>query len=173
MALRPKHIYKRLNRARLDSSALTIHMPDIIRAYREVRAAHEMWTKGGTPARLASTSQQFMDTLSTIFLVPPKALSLLDKARPHSRDEKGRVRGELFGSCASMGNIRIYLRTAAREQCTAFKTYFNTLVHEWVHHYDFEALGDTIHSSGFYERVNSIYKACIEAKTEPRQEELF
>ena len=173
MALRPKHIYKRLNRARLDSSALFIHMPVIIQVYREVKGAHEAWRKGGTPARLAAASQQFMDTLSKIFLVPPKALSLLDKPRPHSRDEKGRVRGELFGSCASMGNIRIYLRTAAREQCTALKTYFNTLVHEWVHHYDFEALGDTIHSSGFYERVNCIYKPCIQAEAEARQEELF
>ena len=173
MALRPKHIYKRLNRARLDSSALTIHLPEILHVARELRAEHEAWMKGGTPARMAQASQQFMDLLSKIFIVPQKALSLLDKPRPHSRDERGRVRGELFGSCASMGNIRIYLRTAAREQPTAFKTFFNTLVHEWVHHYDFEALGDTIHCAGFYERVNCIYKPCVESGREPCQEVLF
>jgi hypothetical protein len=166
MALRSKKVYNRLNRARLDSAALSIHWPAMAQLYREVRSSHEAWMKGGTPAKLATASQAFTDFLSEIFLVPLKTLSLVDKARPHGRDEKGRVRGELYGSCANYGNIRVYLRTAARGQPTAFKTFFNTLVHEWVHHYDFEALGDTVHCSGFYDRVNAIYKRCIESKDE-------
>ncbi|MHC4944069.1 MAG: hypothetical protein ACYTG7_13725 [Planctomycetota bacterium] len=173
MALRPKKVYNRLNRARLDSAALSIHWPGLAQLYWEVKSSHEAWIKGGSPSKLAKASQAFTDFLSQIFLVPLKNLSLVDKARPHNRDEQGRVRGELYGSCANEGNIRVYLRTAARGQPTAFKTFFNTLVHEWVHHYDFEALGDTIHCAGFYDRVNVIYKKCIDAKDEPCQKELF
>ena len=57
MALRPKHIYKRLNCARLDSSAITVRMPEILQVFREVRAEHETWMQGGTPARMAQASQ--------------------------------------------------------------------------------------------------------------------
>lgn len=162
MALRPKHIYNRLNRARLDSMALQTYRRELIRFADEVRDSHAAWQEGTSPAELRSCSQRFIDYLSEIFLVPPKALSLIDRARPHGRDKKGRVRSELYGSCASQGNIRIYLRTAARAQPSAFKTYFNTLVHEWVHHYDFEALRDTVHCAGFYQRVKAIYDLCLQ-----------
>ena len=88
----------------------------------------------------------------------------------HDRDAEGRVEGQLYGSCSSEGCIRIYLRTPSRNQPTAFKTYFNTLVHEWVHHYDFEALGDTIHCTGFYDREAVLYKGCLAAEA-PREGE--
>ena len=88
MALRPKHIYSRLNRARLDSNALHIHIQEIIQLYREVREAHASWEKGDSPAKLARTSQQFTDNLSKIFLVPQKALSLLDRSRHQSHYDK-------------------------------------------------------------------------------------
>lgn len=164
MALRPKHIYKRLNAARLDTVALKVYKNEMIDAFNKVRAVHTKWMSGESPAKLTAVSQAFIDCLSKIFLVSPKALSMVDKPRPHSRDSKGRVRGELYGSCASYGNIRIYLLTASRGKPTAFKTFFNTLVHEWVHHYDFEALGDTIHCSGFYKRVAAVYNTCIDSE---------
>ncbi|MFH1998608.1 MAG: hypothetical protein ABIK28_02955 [Planctomycetota bacterium] len=164
MALRPKHIYKRLNAARLDNVSLRVYLKDMLDAYHVVRLEHDQWMKGESPAKLTAVSQAFIDCLSRIFLVSPKALSMVNSPRPHSRDSQGRVRGELYGSCASYGNIRIYLLTASRGKPTAFKTFFNTLVHEWVHHYDFEALGDTIHCSGFYQRVATVYNTCIESE---------
>lgn len=171
MALRPKHIYNRLNRARLDSSAFRIHRQELIQLYRELKGCHTNWLKGALPTALTAAAQAFVDFLSMTFLVPPIALSLVDRARPHGRDEKGRVRGELYGSCTYHGNIRIYLRTAARGQRTAFKTFFNTLVHEWVHHYDFEALGDTIHCAGFYQRIQVLYGGCLEGDEKKSLEE--
>lgn len=166
MALRPKHIFNRLNRARLDSGALRIHQNDLMKLCDALREVHACWFDGNSPESLVSHSQAFIDFLSKIFLVSPKALLLIDRARPHGRDEQGRIRGELFGSCASQGNIRIYLLTAARGRPTAFKTYFNTLIHEWVHHYDFEALGDTVHCAGFYQRVKTLYKLCLRDEDE-------
>lgn len=172
MGLRPKRVFNRLNRARLDSSALDSHWPAIRNHYQEIRCSHAQWLKGASPAALASASQKFVDLLSDIFLVSPKSLSLADKPRPHSRDPQGRVDGQLFGSCSFEGNIRIYLRTPSRGQPTAFKTYFNTLIHEWVHHYDFEALGDTVHCAGFYERVGAIYKGCVSDRACGKEEEI-
>jgi hypothetical protein len=39
----------------------------------------------------------------------------------------------------------------------AWKTLLQTLLHEWVHHYDFAAFGDSVHCSGFYARMNQLY----------------
>jgi hypothetical protein len=166
MGLRPKHIYRRLNLARLDSNSLKIHRKEIYQLFQEMKEAHGKWLKGASPKKLAHLAQVFVDLLSGVFLVSKKTLSLVDRPRPHSRDSQGRLRRELHGECAFHGNIRVFLRTASRGQPTAFRTFFNTLVHEWVHHYDFEALGDTIHCAGFYQRVNTIYKSCLNSEQE-------
>lgn len=53
--------------------------------------------------------------------------------------------------------IYITNRTAVRGAPLAAKTFFDTLLHEWMHHYDFAKLGlQSIHSSGFYARVNDV-----------------
>jgi len=161
MPLRSKRVFNRLNRARLASSILRRETAEIVGRYRILCAAHASWTDGASPDALAAASQEFIDLLSDLFLVPRNRVSLGDRPRPHSRDSKGKLKSEVFGTCTSKGTVRIYLRTPAREQPTAFKTFFNTLVHEWVHHCDFAAFGDSVHCAGFYERVNSIYKLCV------------
>jgi len=166
MGLRPKHVFQRLNRARLDSASLSLHRFEIVDGYRALRDRYEAWIAGESAAPVSISAQAFMDTLSRIFLVSPKALVLKDSPRPHQRDGNGRIRGELYGSCTFQGSVQVYLRTAAHGRPTAFKTFFNTLVHEWVHHYDFEALGDTVHCAGFYERVRSIYQTCLEVEVD-------
>ncbi len=53
--------------------------------------------------------------------------------------------------------ILIYNRTAVRGQILAPKSFLETLLHEWVHHYDFEKLKlNSIHTSGFYSRLNGL-----------------
>ena len=169
MGLRPAHIYNRLNRACLDSGALAIHRNAILTLYREVKAAHAEWLKGAPPTRLATESQQFIDLLSEIFLVSRKPLSLSDRPRPHRQDSNGRLKSEVHGLCSPDGNIRIYLRTARQGRPAAFKTLLNTLIHEWVHHYDFEALMDTIHCAGFYRRIGAIYNCCLQSEAPSQQ----
>lgn len=45
--------------------------------------------------------------------------------------------------------------TAIRGQILAPKTFLDTLLHEWMHHYDIHKLKlNSIHSKGFYERIN-------------------
>jgi hypothetical protein len=133
----------------------------MIQLYQELKKSHSAWLDGSSPSALVDASQRFIDFLSEMFLVSQKSLSLANRPRPHNCDSKGRLSNELHGLCEFDGNIRIYLRTSARAQPVAFKTFFNTLLHEWVHHYDHEALGDTIHCAGFYQRIRSVYQCCL------------
>ncbi|MFH1430574.1 MAG: hypothetical protein ABIG71_03580 [Candidatus Uhrbacteria bacterium] len=51
-------------------------------------------------------------------------------------------------------------RTAVRGQLLAAKTFLDTLLHEWMHHYDYAKLQlDSIHSRGFYARLKSLKEA--------------
>lgn len=53
--------------------------------------------------------------------------------------------------------INISNRTAARGQILAPKSFMDTLLHEWVHHYDSHKLKiNSIHSAGFYGRLNDL-----------------
>lgn len=170
MPLRPKRVFNRLNRARLPSGILRRGRVEIVAVFRILRGAHQAWIEGSSPDRLGEASQGFIDLLSDLFLVPRNRLSLGDRPRPHSRDSSGKLRSEVYGTCTSRGTVRIYLRTPARGQPTAFKTFFNTLVHEWVHHYDFAAFGDSVHCAGFYERVNALYRLCLESDSEAAEQ---
>ena len=53
--------------------------------------------------------------------------------------------------------ISIQNRTAIRGKELAPKTFLDTLLHEWMHHYDFQKLRlNSIHTKGFYERIRSL-----------------
>jgi hypothetical protein len=61
----------------------------------------------------------------------------------------------------SRARIRIYHRTAVRGQVVAAKVFLNTLLHEWVHHFDFTALrlARSPHTAGFYSRLRALAEA--------------
>ena len=59
-------------------------------------------------------------------------------------------------------SITIQNLTAVRGQELAPKTFLDTLLHEWVHHYDFEHLSiNSIHTRGFYERIRSLKEGLV------------
>ena len=55
--------------------------------------------------------------------------------------------------------IRIWMRTAVREQVTSSGTFLSTLCHELCHHLDYQQFGfrDSWHTHGFYERTAALY----------------
>lgn len=55
--------------------------------------------------------------------------------------------------------ITLWMRTVARRQVVAFKTFLRTLLHELCHHLDYELyrLPETFHTEGFYKRESSLY----------------
>jgi hypothetical protein len=54
--------------------------------------------------------------------------------------------------------ITVWMRTVARKQVVAFKTFLRTLLHELCHHLDYELykLPETLHTEGFYKRESSL-----------------
>ncbi len=54
--------------------------------------------------------------------------------------------------------ITVWMRTAARRNVVAFKTFLRTLTHEVCHHLDYELykLPETFHTEGFYKRESTL-----------------
>ena len=84
-------------------------------------------------------------------------LKILDANQYHRR-AAGRIVMKRYGSYRpSQQAIVIHNRTAARGQILAAKSFLDTLLHEWLHHYDTYRLGlRSIHSKGFYLRLTDL-----------------
>jgi hypothetical protein len=100
--------------------------------------------------------------------VGPVELVIADRPQVHQHDGK-RLQSRTYGyyRCwfeegeVSRARIRIYHRTAVRGQVVAAKVFLNTLLHEWVHHFDFTALrlARSPHTAGFYSRLRALAEA--------------
>ena len=105
------------------------------------------------------------DALDEAYRLPPCRLVVADRPQTHALQESGRLASKTYGyyrctlpagggtpeRCA----IRIYHRTAVRQQVLAAKPFCNTLLHEWMHHYDFAGLrlARSPHTTGFFTRL--------------------
>ena len=51
------------------------------------------------------------------------------------------------------------MKTAARGQVVAFRSFLRTLLHELCHHLDYTlyALADSFHTEGFFRRENALF----------------
>lgn len=89
-------------------------------------------------------------------------VKVADKKQWHKR-RNGRVAVKKYGVYyPKTKKISIQNLTAVRGQELAPKTFLETLLHEWVHHYDFEHLKlNSIHTKGFYERIRSLKEKLI------------
>ncbi len=157
MARLSSRSYRAMDRARLGEREVARIAFDFRTQLRCLHAAHEEYKRTGLVKRFSDESQALVDMLCLELEVAPKHVFLRDRPRPHKR-KGGRIVYELHGLCQSNGPVEVYTRTAAREQPVALKTYLNTLLHEWVHHWDFETFGTSIHCGGFYERVGQVYR---------------
>lgn len=65
--------------------------------------------------------------------------------------------------------ITVWMRTAAREQVVSFRTFLRTLLHELVHHLDYELLRlpDSLHTEGFFARESSLMRQLAPAEVQP------
>jgi hypothetical protein len=70
--------------------------------------------------------------------------------------------------------LTVWMRTAAKGQVVAFKSFIRTVLHELCHHIDYTYfdLEDSLHTEGFFKREASLYKQIVPAalrKREPRK----
>jgi len=83
----------------------------------------------------------------------------ISSARQYHKKFQNKIVSKQYGYYKPDTNyIYISNRTAARGQILAPKTFLDTLLHEWLHHYDYKKLGlsRSIHSAGFYKRLNHL-----------------
>ena len=82
----------------------------------------------------------------------------ISETRQYHRKYQGRTVFKQYGYYRPQSSY-IYIQnlTAVRGQNLAPKTFLNTLLHEWLHHYDFKKLKlNSIHTKGFYLRLKSL-----------------
>ena len=78
--------------------------------------------------------------------------------RQYHKKKEGRVVFRQYGYYR-FKNCYLYIQnqTPIRGQDMAPKTFFDTLLHEWMHHYDYYKLKiDSIHTKGFYLRLKNL-----------------
>ena len=100
---------------------------------------------------------ELLDELADLARINIVNLKISDSKQYHKK-RNGRVAMKQYGYYKP-GSKYIYIsnRTAVRGQILAPKTFLDTLLHEWTHHYDHEKLGlNSIHSAGFYARLKDI-----------------
>ena len=107
---------------------------------------------------LRDACANFLGAASDFYKVSRPQVRVLN-ARP-VRVREGGSAVELFGDYHPKTMlIRVWMRTAVRQQVTSFGTFLSTLCHEFCHHLDSHRLGfpDSPHTRGFYERAAVLY----------------
>jgi hypothetical protein len=163
----PFAYYERLSPARQaiyrQSDAIgALALPKGCRVAECVRALQTGLAKGDRDA-VGKSAQRLVDALVKGFDVPPVDVCVM-AVRPSD------VEGELHGLYEPdedhpVARITVWMRTAQRKQVVAFRSFVRTIVHEFVHHLDYEhfQLAETFHTEGFYKRESSLSNALFEA----------
>ena len=121
---------------------------------RAVAAALE----AGSATSLRAACAEFLHVAAKFYGVAPPPVRVL-AARP-LRAREGGWASELFGDYTPQtGQIRVWMRTAIRQQVTSIGTFLSTLCHEFCHHLDYHhfRFPDSWHTRGFYERTAMLY----------------
>ena len=122
----------------------------------------------GGRAATQSAASELVGTLLEQLEVPPVTVRVL----AHRPEISG---GELHGLYeAEEGEqpvISVWMRTAAQGRVVAFKTFLRTLLHEVVHHLDYDLLelDDSFHTQGFLRRESSLVRQLLADAPAPRK----
>ena len=105
--------------------------------------------------------QDLSDLLTRGYRVPKMRIRVLAK-RPSG--DYGELHGLYEPEDGTVpATISVWMRTAAKKQVVAFKTFLRTLVHEVCHHLDYDLfkLEETFHTEGFYKRESTLSAALL------------
>jgi hypothetical protein len=112
-------------------------------------------------AAVQAASQDLLDALVAGYRVPRIRARVLAQ-RP--ADDGGELHGLYEPDEAGRpARITVWMRTAARRDVVAFKTFLRTLIHELCHHLDYELyrMPETFHTEGFYKRESTLVAALL------------
>jgi hypothetical protein len=130
--------------------------------------AERILQSGDAAAERRRLAQMLVDELSAEAGLTRCEIAVADKPQVHEHDGR-RLQSKTYGyyRCwfedgrVSRARIRIYHRTARLQKVITPKVFLNTLLHEWVHHYDFDGLrlARSPHTTGFYARLRALAEA--------------
>ena len=156
-----EHVYRK------SDAVARVDVPDAAALAPAVADLREALESGGRAATQSAGAELVAGLLSQL-AVPPVSVRVL----AHRPEISG---GELHGLYeAEEGEqpvISVWMRTAAQGRIVAFKTFLRTLLHEVVHHLDYDLLGldDSFHTQGFLRRESSLVRQLLAAEPEPRR----
>jgi hypothetical protein len=106
-------------------------------------------------------AQKLIDYLCDKFKIKNVQVIVIDKVQPHNIGYSGKMTKKTLGLYTHIGkkpmSIKIWNKTAIKQQTISIKVFAETLLHEFMHHYDTLVLDlDTIHSAGFYKRITDL-----------------
>ena len=161
----PFAYYKRLSRSRQaiyrrSDAIVSVPLPRAESArpwVMDIAEALEHESRGD----LQRSCQRLADELLTQLRVPLVQVFVLE-ARPSD------TYGELHGLYEPAeppyrSRVTLWMRTAHHERVVAFRSFLRTLLHELLHHLDYEAfeLEETFHTEGFYKRESSLFHQLV------------
>ncbi len=162
----PFGYYKRLSRAdkavyRRSDEIASIQVP----APAELQAAAAALKAALEADRRASVeriAQALADALCLQVRVPRVRVQVLE-VRPTFTG--GELHGLYQPSESPRGRplISVWMRTVAHKRVVAFKSFLRTLLHELLHHLDFELLQlpQSFHTQGFFKRESSLFHQLV------------
>lgn len=109
-------------------------------------------------------AQALCDYLTEKFNIPKCKVTVTDTAQPHATNGKGTLKSKELGNYRPCSmQITLFNKTAVKKQTVAIKTLTDTLLHEFIHHYDMTYLkfGASPHTSGFYKRIGDLKSKLI------------
>lgn len=115
------------------------------------------------PTKLLNTNdrkiaQELVDYLCNKFKVSHVTLKVMNSKQPHSTIN-GKLKSVKYGDYNPNSHvIRIWNLTAIQGKEISIKSFLDTLLHEFIHHYDFTVLkfNQSPHTSGFYKRLSDL-----------------
>jgi hypothetical protein len=106
--------------------------------------------------QVEAAAQALLSDLTQRLKVPPVRVKVLT-VRPSGNwgELHGLYEPEEDGTSAL---ITVWMRTVARKQVVAFRTFLRTVLHELCHHLDYELykFPETFHTQGFYKRESNL-----------------
>jgi len=109
-------------------------------------------------------AQKLVDYLCKKFKIRSCVVKVVNKPQPHTTGYDGNLKRKVCGTYTTgIEVITMYNLTAMQNKEVAIKTFADTLLHEFIHHYDMEylKLGASIHTAGFYKRISDLKSKLI------------
>lgn len=125
--------------------------------------SHNFLNCGTTINERQKVAQTLLNYLCEKFKIASCIVEVKNKPQLHST-RNGKLRSKTYGRYYPHKNyIEIFNLTAMTRKPVAIKTMYDTLLHEFMHHYDFTKLklSESPHTKGFYARISDLKEKLV------------